>query len=117
MAPFPFSFWASYENPSPTPTPTGTNTPTPAITPTPTKTPAVSYNYLITCDTGVPGDCPGGGSVVIGYYEKVSGLLNSITLTGIQINAGYTLCARNYPSPPIKTSGASPISITQKTAC
>lgn len=105
MAPFPFSFWASYQTP-PSPTPN----------PTPTPTPAVSRNYLITCSGGV-GSCPGAGSVVIAYYEKVSGLLNSITLTGANLDAGYLLCARNYPNPPVKTSGSTPISITDQSPC
>lgn len=115
MAPFPFTFWADYEYPSPTPTPTGTPAATPSITPTPTKTPAVNRRYYIECSAGA-GNCPGASSVVVSYYNT-SGVLSSITYTGAQLNAGQILCARNYPSPPTKTSGVTPITITDTGTC
>jgi len=71
---------------------------------------------LITCASGVPGDCPGNANVGITYVET-NGFTNTISLTGANQNAGYVLCARNYPFIPYKSSGSSLISITDIGSC
>ena len=116
--------------PTETPTNTPTNTGTPAVTTTPTvtrtpnptsvtptPTPAVNRRYFITCESGTPGECPGGGSVTIGYRDPISGLSTSISYSASQINAGQLLCAKNYPNPPAKISGSASISITNVGSC
>lgn len=101
MCPFPITFWASYQAP-PSPTPN----------PTPTPTPFACKVYLVECET--PGAC---GSGVVGY-TTCAGLSATYSYTGIQANNGFLLpCARNYPSPPFKSSGAGAITFTIHSTC
>jgi hypothetical protein len=102
MAPFPFSFWASYEEP-PSPTPN----------PTPTPTPFACKVYRAECSS--PGTC---GSGIITYNRCSDGLSDTTSYTGAQIDAGILLpCARNYPNPPRKTSGFGTINYTIYQSC